>query len=289
MQIENNPKLGQECVVTHNVVSIHSDPNSKSEQISQSILGQTVVIEAGQKDWFFVKMWDEYRGWISSSYIRPYSSNESIYSTQGIVAVVKDLIADIYTGPRLKAPIITKAVMSTELKVINSDDDWVEILLPNNYRAFIQKKRIKLIDKSIGHTIWLPDYEKIIETAYRFVGVPYLWGGCTPFGIDCSGFVQLVYKILGVTLPRDAHLQAQDSRCVDIDINELRTGDLIFFCSNSDFEKKKITHVALAINNDSFIHSSSTKGVCMDFLDKYKSATLVSTKRISFGTLDIGI
>ncbi len=93
--------------------------------------------------------------------------------------------------------------------------------------------------------------EDIETTARSFVNVPYLWGGRTHFGIDCSGFTQAVYLLQGITLKRDAYLQAEQGSTVDF-LQEARLGDLAFF----DNEEGRITHVGLLLNNERIIHAS---------------------------------
>ena len=91
----------------------------------------------------------------------------------------------------------------------------------------------------------------IIENAVKFLNAPYLWGGRTPFGIDCSGFVQIVCRLVGVSLKRDAYQQAQQGTMV-LSFDEVRKGDLIFFGR----EQGKITHVGIALGNNKIIHAS---------------------------------
>ncbi len=95
-----------------------------------------------------------------------------------------------------------------------------------------------------------PTSDDYLKTAESFIGVPYLWGGTTALGLDCSGFVQQVYRLNGVALPRDADQQAMLGRKVE----EARAGDLMFFGAES------VTHVALATSATEFIHAP-TKGV----------------------------
>jgi len=96
-----------------------------------------------------------------------------------------------------------------------------------------------------------PTANDYLETAESFIGVPYLWGGTTALGLDCSGFVQQVYRLNGVALPRDADQQAMLGRMVE----EARAGDLMFFGADS------VTHVALATSATEFVHAPMKGGV----------------------------
>ena len=101
----------------------------------------------------------------------------------------------------------------------------------------------------------------LIETAMRFLNSPYLWGGRSPFGYDCSGFTQIVYKINGVRLPRDAWQQASVGQSMD-SVNDVARGDLVFFADNEG----RVVHVGLAIPPGQIIHCSGM--VRIDALDE---------------------
>ena len=100
------------------------------------------------------------------------------------------------------------------------------------------------------------------EIAQLFLGTPYLWGGGSSFGFDCSGFVQRIYRHFGIVLPRDAHLQATSPLLEGVpEGSTFRAGDLLFFGSEQDPEQRGITHVGMALNAEIFIHASSREGV----------------------------
>jgi cell wall-associated NlpC family hydrolase len=93
--------------------------------------------------------------------------------------------------------------------------------------------------------------EQIVADAMRFVGVQYLWGGCSAWGIDCSGFAQLVHRLSGITLPRDADMQYDAGRPAEY---PYQPGDLVFFADPDD--RRKISHVAISLGGWDIIHSS---------------------------------
>jgi cell wall-associated NlpC family hydrolase len=119
---------------------------------------------------------------------------------------------------------------------------------------------------------------EVIATAERFLGVPYLWGGCTPLGLDCSGFVQLVFALSGVGLPRDAYQQAVCGRRVAREA--LAPGDLLFFGQDGSRDAR-VTHVALSHGGAGFIHARGGQDVQIDQLSGGSfEARFLSARRI---------
>lgn len=266
-------------VITNNVVSLYKEPNSSSEMLTQAIMGQPVWIEREAGEWSYIRMCDNYHGWVRSKWIKPCEQPH----TQKKAVVVRSLIADVFSGPQKSSEIITKVVITTELEVAGRGDEWIKVRLPDEREAFINHLDVASINKAAGKVI-LPDGARLVATAKRFIGVPYLWGGVTPFGLDCSGFVQLVYRIHGLVLPRDSCMQAVDERAVPVAPKQLKAGDLIFFAGGSD--RDGITHVGMAIGDGRFIHASGGgAGVIVSSLDEPRYQEIYwGCRRINLGT-----
>lgn len=263
MDSEDPTTKGTSAIITSNVVNLYAKPNSSSEMISQAIIGQQVWIEEERDEWVYIRMWDGYRGWAYSRWILCREH----YPTGHLVAVVTSLIADILTAPDTSSDLITKVVIMTELEAAEPEGGWVRVRLPDGREGYMPISDVmirKAADSSCNQT---PSGENLVSTAKRFIGVPYLWGGTTPFGLDCSGFVQLVYRIHGINLPRDSRMQACDERALPVERNDLKDGDLVFFAGGED--KEKVAHVGLAMGDGRFIHASGRgAGVIISSLDE---------------------
>ena len=146
------------------------------------------------------------------------------------MADVRSLIANVYreadvTTARPKA----KAPLSARLEVLEGpiQDHWYKVRLPNGEAGFVQKGDVDVHDAAAPRPV--RDTSDLVTTGRRLLGVPYLWGGMTPLGVDCSGFVSLVYRVHGRVLLRDADLQFGDPEAEVVERAHLLPGDLLFF------------------------------------------------------------
>jgi cell wall-associated NlpC family hydrolase len=241
-------------VVINPAENMHSRSNAMSDVVSQAILGTNVKVlkterNSDGEDWYYVETPDTYKGWVIGPSLRFLKPRDKPYASQGKIFEVTALLANIYREPDVtKRKPVKVAPISSVLEVIReADDRWVEITLPCGTKAWIQKGDGVFHE---GPMVWpRRSPEEMVAQAKRFLGLPYLWGGTSPLGLDCSGYVQLIYKMSGFQLLRDSHLQFAQSDIIPVPAGEEMTGDLVFFT-------KKIGHVGMMINREEFINAT---------------------------------
>jgi len=172
------------------------------------------------------------------------------------------------------SPIATAPLLAI-VEVVEDRPEWKRVRLPDGRRGWVQGGDLEPAPPP--HPPALPDGAALAATALRFLGLPYLWGGTTPFGIDCSGLSQLVYRLHGHLLPRDADLQHAHAGLHSVDRAVLLSGDLVFFGP----DEKSTTHVGIALDRDRFVSATTYRvpTVRVDRLDDPYWARLYRSAR----------
>ncbi|MEN6607604.1 MAG: NlpC/P60 family protein [Bryobacteraceae bacterium] len=238
-------------VVIVPVANMHAAPSGDAELVSQAILGTTIGFSEDNGGWSKVRTPDDYTGWIQTTSLRRLRDGEAPYASVGRIAQVDNLFANLYREPDLTkhAPLLTVPfearldVVSEERK---NDERWIEVRLPDGRNAWVQRGDVTFDLKPLN-------VESTIALAKRFLGLPYLWGGASAFGFDCSGFTQMLYRHMGVVIPRDSRPQAAWDKFRAVDIAALQPGDLLYFGSSLD----KVTHTGMYIGGGEFIHATT--------------------------------
>ncbi|MGD1009719.1 MAG: SH3 domain-containing C40 family peptidase [Candidatus Aminicenantales bacterium] len=245
------------AVVINPAEDMHSRSTSTSDVVSQALLGTNVIVLATEKNsdgevWYDVETPDTYKGWIFGPSLRVLKPGDKSYASQGRIFEVTDLLANIYREPdTTKHKPVKVAPISSVLEIVREKDErWAEIVLPCGTKAWIQKGDGAFHE---GPMVWpRRTPEEMVALSERFIGLPYLWGGTSPFGLDCSGFVQLIYKMSGIPILRDADIQFKGSGLLAVMAGDETAGDLVFFGS----AKNKIGHVGMMINREQFISAT---------------------------------
>lgn len=260
LAISGFAKNGIQVVVVP-VANMYSKPTEKADVVSQAIYGNNVKLLVARGEWSRIETSDHYRGWTPSRYVRTVLTGGG-YATAGPTVQVQSLFANIYAEPDVTKhkPLITvpfevKLEVATEeqkrsktqsVQKQDTPEGWIHVRLAGQTLGWIQQGDIV----SDAKPLTIPES---IELGKRFLGVPYLWGGRSSFGFDCSGFTQMLVRTRGIEMPRDADKQAAWSGLAAVDRKNLQAGDLLFFGSSPN----NITHTGMYIGEGQFIHDST--------------------------------
>lgn len=246
---EAHPDELVHALVTSAVAPMMGGPAVRSTQVSQAVLGNRLIVFRAEGRWLQCKGPDGYIGWIHAGYLA--LKDES--SARGW-----ELGADGEVWISLGADLLTdqgEVLMRLPWNARVVRDAQGLAVLPDGRRGHVRGEMIPLGARALGFPT---DGDAAAETAARWMGVPYLWGGVTMGGVDCSGFVQSVWKLHGHALPRDSDQQSRTGTPVDPgeDFQDLRAGDLLFFAE----EPGRCTHVAMSTGGPNIIHASLGNG-----------------------------
>ncbi|MEK6452124.1 MULTISPECIES: C40 family peptidase [unclassified Myroides] len=212
------------------IVPLRSEPTDRSEMVTQVLFGEHFTILETTEKWSKIELaFDKYQGWIDNKQYQEISEDDFIYLQNTSPILSADLVDFISSqNSQLMAIPLGSCLTGLKKTSINTDQFSYE-----------------------GMTI-TGQFTKqtFLKTAFMYLNSPYLWGGKTPFGIDCSGFTQMVYRINGYKIPRDASQQAAIGEALSF-IEESEIGDLAFF----DNAEGNIVHVGIIMENNYIIHA----------------------------------
>ncbi len=230
------------------IIPVRKEPSEKSEMVTQVLFGEHFQITGEMVGWSNVKLaWDSYEGWIDSKMIIPVNERSYTRLENRPFAVTSDIINLIPVNNEQNLMLVagsTLPVWRPYLKQFTISDQ--------TYKA--------AGDVFYGHL--KSPREILIRQALKYFNAPYLWGGRSPFGIDCSGFTQILYKMIGMPIPRDASTQVKHGIPLSF-VDEALPGDLAFF----DNDEGQIMHVGVIWKRNKIIHASGK--VRIDNVDQY--------------------
>ncbi len=241
-------------LVNVSVCNIRLFSSYDAEMVSQALMGAPVKILKKEGGWLLIQTPDLYLGWVDNDAIETKSIDEyeKWKSSSRVFYTAKT--GDIYADPS-EAKVISDIVAGCIVEISGKQQRGFEVKLPDGRAGFIPGDKGITLDQLSVDTYLNP--QNLVETAGSFMGIPYLWGGTSSKGFDCSGFIKTVYYLNGMILTRDASQQFQYGiriRRASFP-DSLKNGDLLFFGS-SGRGRPRATHIGMYIGGSEFIHCS---------------------------------
>jgi len=225
--------MSKQVVVIGSYAPMHAEPKVSSPQVSQALGGHSLAVVGSSDDWHQLTGDDGYTGWVHAGYLAPVAPSASGTSAASAMTSLGCIVRNAGERRRALPP-----------GALLLPDDTVES------------------GRAVAADALRCEYPANPAAAARtaaaiFEGSPYLWGGVTPWGADCSGLVQTAFRLHGIVLPRDAWQQATTGEDAGPDPLALAAGDLLFF---SDRDDRRVTHVGIALGERAMVHAALGRG-----------------------------
>ena len=226
--------MSRKAVISTAVAPVYKEACFSSEMVTQALMWEKVEVLKEEKLWFCIRQADGYEGWIYTFYLLENSESYPNWITLTNPFTPFTSSVDENSEDRLLS-------FGSRVPVIKEDTQFISIALPDGELGKIPAQ----------NSITIQSREQLIKLAKSLLGTPYIWGGKSSYGFDCSGFVQLVLSAIGVSIARNTGMQVKSQWLHEINMNEAKQGDLVFFAEN-----KQINHVGFSLGEGKIIHCS---------------------------------
>lgn len=273
------------AVINISVANLRSNPKHSAELATQATLGTPVKVLKKEGGWYYIQTPDKYLSWVDNGGITMMDTKRFKAWKAGDKIIYTKTYGHAYDAVD-EAAIVSDLVAGDILEFVKLSNDHFVTAYPDGRIAMILKNEAE------SYLGWIKDMnptpENLVITSKTLMGVPYLWGGTSTKGMDCSGFTKTIYFLNGMVIPRDASQQVHTGVQTDEDRNfdNLEKGDLLFFGRKvTDSTKEKVVHVGMWIGNNEFIHASNMVRVSSidpdaDNYDEYNLNRYLRSKRI---------
>ncbi|TDS17496.1 C40 family peptidase [Sphingobacterium paludis] len=281
-------------LVNLSVANLRTAPSHAAEMATQLLLGTQVDILQKNGSDYRVRTPEGYIAWVPTSSITPIADEKLKMWNRNDRVIYTAEFGKSYSAPDRQSQRVSDLVYGGILSLVSATDTFYKVAYPDGRIAYIPIEEAQLF------SLWLKtrdaNADNIIRSAKSMLGLPYLWGGTSVKGVDCSGFTKTSYFMNGLVIPRDASQQVLQGQTIDIldkngdfdpqkALKNLKPADLLFFAGGKNKSKNaRVTHVALYLGNGQFIHAAGSvrinsmlKGAA-DY-DDFQARTVVAAKR----------
>ena len=274
------------AIVNNSVANLRSQGKHSAELATQATLGMPLKVLKKQGDFYLVQTPDKYIAWVDHGGIFRVTESEWKAAEAAPKVIYMPPFGFAYKTANAQSEPVADLVSGNMLQLQGESGDFYKVNFPDGRQAFVKKEDGQIYAK------WLealnPSSESLVSVSRQLIGLPYLWGGTSAKGVDCSGFTKTIYLLNGMILPRDASQQVHAGELVDEekDWDKLKAGDLLFFGRPATTEsRERVVHVGMWIGNGEFIHASGRVRISSMFpgspnYDKYNLNRYLRTKRI---------
>ncbi|OQC67433.1 MAG: Dipeptidyl-peptidase 6 [Verrucomicrobia bacterium ADurb.Bin006] len=283
-----DPALGEATwgLVCLSVVTGRAQPEHTAEVGTQELMGRSVRIWKRSGIWSLVQTADRYISWMEEgSFQRCTASDVEAWNRSALLVVTafEDRVLD---RPDSSAQPVSDVVMGCLVRTIGETGDWYRVELPDHRSGYLPRKAAE------DHAAWRQSREASPENVERaarlMLGRPYLWGGSSPRGFDCSGFTKFVFFLNGIGLDRNASHQARQGAAIPLDpsLSTIQKGDLLFFGHRAaDGRPERVIHTGIYLGDRLFIHASERVRIgsldpASPIRDEHRIRTLIQARRV---------
>ncbi len=257
MALLPSPALGDSThgIVRVSVANLRKQPRHTAEMVDQLVMGTPIRVLKKDENWYLIQTPYRYLAWLDSGAFVRWSEHDMETWKSSVLQRFEENYGTIRMLPNSAAMPVADIVMGSVVKKSAGDGKWTRILLPDGREGFVPAASLR--DYSYAFNESKPKRKDIVSLSHRFTGVPYLWGGNSSKGFDCSGFTQTVFRMNGWLLPRDANQQVKEGIKIEPDekFSNVLPGDLLFFGGDD-----RITHVGISLGGAQFIHANGISG-----------------------------
>jgi cell wall-associated NlpC family hydrolase len=239
------------------VANLRTQPRHPAELSTQAMLGTPVKVWKSERGWYLVQTPDQYMAWVDGGGLELMDSTAFHSWQQKRKVVYTQPYGFAYAAPARDSATVSDLVYGDVMELKRQQPGFYEVGFPDGRTAFVPAA------EAAPYRDWAssrqPTEENLVSTARRLMGLPYLWGGTSIKGVDCSGFTKTIYFMNGLVLPRDASQQVAIGEEIDTKSGwqNLRPGDLLFFGAPArEGRPERVVHVGMWIGNGEFIHSA---------------------------------